>query len=432
LNTHHTREDPRAPLKRQLLPTVLVQHIEDAIALHLNRSTLTAAPHVQVRDLRRFDDRLEAHLDGLRVAGDDAWPFCDGALEQPSSNAVFAVAVHAIEGGPAERIDHIFALAENLRPALPGLLSAFGWIDAPALRGLVREMLDSGSWFKRLTGVVACAMHRVDPGLISARRFEDPDPIVRARAWRTAGELGKHELVSTAAAVAIADEDPACQFWAAWSAVLLGDKQNALGRLSEVAGSPSPFQARAFQLAIQAMSLGESHALLQPLAQDPASVRRLIRGAGLAGDPKYVPWLIDLMTNDKLARLAGESFSFITGLDLAWLDLERKPPENFESGPNDDPNDPNVEMDEDDGLPWPDQKLIQGWWDANSQRFQPGVRYFMGEPLNRENCLRVLKEGFQRQRIAAALYLSLLNPGTPLFEWRAPAWRQQRLLARMT
>jgi hypothetical protein len=56
----------------------------------------------------------------------------------------------------------------------------------------------------------------------------------------------------------------------------------------------------------------------------------------------------------------------------------------------------------------------------------------MGEPLNRENCLRVLKEGFQRQRIAAALYLSLLNPGTPLFEWRAPAWRQQRLLATMT
>ena len=59
-------------------------------------------------------------------------------------------------------------------------------------------------------------------------------------------------------------------------------------------------------------------------------------------------------------------------------------------------------------------------------------RYFIGEPLNRENCLRVLKDGFQRQRIAAAIYLSLLNPGTPLFEWRAPAWRQQRLLSTMT
>jgi len=83
-------------------------------------------------------------------------------------------------------------------------------------------------------------------------------------------------------------------------------------------------------------------------------------------------------------------------------------------------------------LPGPDQKLIQVWWHANSHRFEPGVRYFMGEPLNRENCLRVLREGYQRQRIAAALYRSLLNPGTPLFEWRAPAWRQQRLLATMT
>ena len=39
--------------------------------------------------------------------------------------------------------------------------------------------------------------------------------------------------------------------------------------------------------------------------------------------------------------------------------------------------------------------------------------------------------GARRGAIAAALYLSLLNPGTPLFEWRAPARRQQRLLAEM-
>jgi uncharacterized protein (TIGR02270 family) len=132
------------------------------------------------------------------------------------------------------------------------------------------------------------------------------------------------------------------------------------------------------------------------------------------------------------ARLAGEAFSLMTGVDAEWLDLERLRPENFESGPNDDPNNPNVEMDEDDGLPWTDAAKIQALWQANSHRFQAGVRYFMGQPLNRENCVRALKEGFQRQRIAAALYLSLLNPGTPLFEWRAPARRQQRLLAEMT
>ena len=138
------------------------------------------------------------------------------------------------------------------------------------------------------------------------------------------------------------------------------------------------------------------------------------------------------MSNQRTSRLAGEAFSLITGTDLALLDLERKPPENIETGPNDDPDDPNVEMDPDDGLPWPDQAKVQAWWDKNSHRFQPGTRYFMGAPVTREHCIDVLKNGYQRQRILAAHYLCLLDPGTPLFNTSAPAWRQQKLLAQMS
>jgi uncharacterized protein (TIGR02270 family) len=145
-----------------------------------------------------------------------------------------------------------------------------------------------------------------------------------------------------------------------------------------------------------------------------------------------VPWLIKQMEDPKLARLAGESFSFITALDLAYGDFEAPAPEGFEAGPTDNPEDENVEIDPDDGLPWPDPAKIQKWWDANKHRFQPGVRYFMGEPVNIENCKRVLRDGYQRQRRAAALYLSLLQPGTPLFNTSAPAWRQKRLLAKMS
>jgi uncharacterized protein (TIGR02270 family) len=89
-------------------------------------------------------------------------------------------------------------------------------------------------------------------------------------------------------------------------------------------------------------------------------------------------------------------------------------------------------MDEDDGLAWPDQSNIQAWWDQHGARFTTGVRHFMGKPPSREHCIEVLKNGYQRQRIAAAYHLCLLNPGTPLFEWRAPAWRQQRELAQMS
>ena len=395
--------------------------------LHSARTRLTGAPHIRLRHLLRFDERLAAHLDGLAVAGEQAWPVCEAALQEASAGAVFTAVVRALSDRRTDRLSRLLALQSALPGAARELCSAFGWLEAETLRGVVAEVLDSPDAPTRVTGIAACAMHRVDPGLIARRYLEDPDPAVRARAWRAAGELGKRELVSTAAAAG--DEDPACRSWAAWSAVLLGDKQHGLEVIAELASVPGPFRPRALQLAVQAMGIAAAHEWLQVMASDPASIRWLIRGSGLAGDPGYVRWLIDFMADDRLARLAGEAFSSITGADLASLDLERKPPENIESGPNDDPNDSNIDMDDDDGLPWPDPARVQAWWAANSSRFQSGVRHFMGEPLNAANCLRVLRTGYQRQRIAAALYLSLLNPGTPLFEWRAPARRQQRLLA---
>jgi uncharacterized protein (TIGR02270 family) len=179
------------------------------------------------------------------------------------------------------------------------------------------------------------------------------------------------------------------------------------------------------------MSTAAAHSVLQELARDPENLRWLIQGSGIGGDPTYVPWLIQHMANDRTARLAGEAFSLIVGTDLALLDLERKPPENFESSPSDDPDDPNVEMDADDGLPWPDPEQISRWWAANAGRFRPGSRYFMGAPVTREHCIDILKNGYQRQRILAAHYLCLLEPGTPLFNTSAPAWRQQKLLGQI-
>lgn len=413
------------------VPVVLQQHVEDAAVLHGTRTYLTHAGHTKLLHLRRADERLAAHLDGLKIAGEHAWPLCTAALQTPSLGSVFTASVRAIEDHRTDRLEQLFALAAA-KPALrPGLWSALGWLEASEIGELASRLLASSYEAYRTAGLTAFALHRHDPDIAATRLFEDASPLVRARAWRAAGEIGLRQLVSTAAA-AIVDDDPACLFWASWSAVLLGDRHNALEVLASLAAVPGPFSGRAVRLVLQAMGVESAHGWLATIAKDPASLRCLIRGAGWVGDPTYVPWLIDHMAEIKTTRIAGEAFSLITGLDLAWLDLEVKPPGNVESGPNDDPNDPNVDMDDDHGLPWPDAVKIQAWWRANSPKFKPGTRYFMGEPLNRETCLRVLKQGYQRQRIAAAIYLSLLNPGTPLFEWRAPAWRQQRLLATMT
>ena len=337
----------------EVVTSVIAQHVEDAAVLHAARSALTRAPHVKVHHLRRFDNRLEAHLDGLSVAGEHAWQILAATLDQPSPGRVFAATVRAIEDGRTGRVESLIALVDAVAGCRSGLFSAFGWLSAEQLRGVVVEMLRSQHSLKRLIGVAASAMHRVDPGLVSFRYIEDPEPAVRAYALRAAGEIGNQDVISLCVA-AISDRDPDCQSWAAWSAVLLGNRGVGLEALTSEGLADGPHRIRAFPLALQATGLSAAHRILEDLATDPKRLRWLIQGAGIVGDPTYVPWLIGHMDKVETARLAGEAFSLITGLDLALLDLERKPPEDFESGPNDDPDDPNVEMDEDDGLPWPD------------------------------------------------------------------------------
>jgi uncharacterized protein (TIGR02270 family) len=412
------------------ISAVVRQHAQDCANLRSVRARLLRAPDVKLRDLQRHDARLAAHLDGLAVAGSVGGSLCEQELERPGEGEVFAVAVAAIEANDVTRMDRLFALSAAIVPARRGMMSAFGWVSGACLRGTVKELLISPDGNRRSTGIAACAMHRVDPGILSSRGIADEHAGARARALRAAGEMGLRSLVSTCAAVT-SDDDHECRFWAAWSAVLLGDRNRALEALARHALAPGPRRELAYQLALQAMSTSQAHGLLQSFATDPPNDRWLIRGAGVVGDPAYVPWLVRQMQQGRSARLAAEAFSLVTGADLNSLKMRRDSQQDFASGPNDEPADSNVEMDEDEGLPWPDVEKVQAWWHANMERFQAGTRYFMGQPLNRDNCLGVLKHGYQRQRVAAALYLSLLNPGTPLFEWRAPAWRQQRLLTGM-
>jgi uncharacterized protein (TIGR02270 family) len=413
------------------IPTVVTQHVEEAAILRNIRSTLVTAPHVRLHQLRRLDDRLAAHLDGIAVAGAFGSKLCEAALETPGVGEIFAAAVRAIEDRNSQRLGKLFAVAEGLPRGQSGLISAFGWVSAPFLQGTIRELLACGEPFRRSVGLAACAMHQVDPGAALDAALSDDNVVLRARALRSAGGCGRRALLPVCLK-AFADQDQGCRFWAAWSAVLLGERDAAIRTLQGFAIMPSAFRSRALQLLLKAVELPQAHELLKSLAQDPANRRVLIQGAGIAGDPYYVPWLIARMDDPELTRLAGESFSLITGLDLAYLDLDRRPPEGVELGPSENPEGEDVGMDPDESLPWPEPEKVRAWWEANKQRFQPGVRCFMGEPLSLEHCVRVLKEGFQRQRVAAALYLSLLEPGTPLFNTSAPAWRQQRWLGKLS
>ncbi len=414
-------------MKTSIIPTIIEQHAEEAAFLWLLRDAAIRAPHYSLKDLAHLDDRVEAHIDGLRIAGDAGWEICREALSLEEPGEVFAAAVLALESREPARIEQVLSVAGAVPETARGLISAFGWVSPPQLQGTVKDLLASTSSFHRRIGIAACAVHRVDPKAALQAAIIDDDPLLQARALRAVGELGRKDLYPLLQQQ-LRVKDDAGRFWAAWSAMLLGDRGNGLELLKVVAASESAFRERALQLALRVMEGASAREWLKGLMQYPDRLRYVVIGTGITGDPVYVPWLIKQMETPPLARIAGEAFSLITGVDIAYEDLEGERPEGFAAGPTENPEDEDVAMNPDEDLPWPDPKKIQSWWDANKGRFQAGVRHLVGKPITAEHCQDVLVSGYQRQRIAAALELSLTQPGRALFEVRAPGWRQQRLL----
>lgn len=408
------------------LPVILDLHVEEAGFLALLRDYALRAPHYDLDELGKLDERIEAHIDGLRIAGPRG---LETLLAQLGPNAIgemFASVVLAFEAANAKVLSR---LSEHLRSALEterGYLMALGWLDWERVAPWIERMLASPEPLFRRLGLAACGMHRHDPGPALLAGLSDADPSVLARAARTAGELRRRDLLPAIRAHR-QHEDAATRFWANWATAQMGD-EHALEPLRQFAEQPGEFQYRALCVLLAWQEREPSIAWIRQWVQDPRDRRIGIQALGLLGDPVCVPWLIQQMSDLPYARVAGEAFSLITGADLALLDLELQALPDFDAGPNDDPEDPNVAMDPDENLPWPDPQAITAWWQAHGGDFQAGVGYVLGQMQSEGSFRHALAQGQQRQRIAAACGLARYRPNEVLFPTSAPASRQKRLL----
>jgi uncharacterized protein (TIGR02270 family) len=372
---------------------------------------------------------VEAQLDGLRIAGPKGWRVCAESLKWEELGEVFAAAVLAFEAGDQPRIQQILNIVAEGPALAAGLISALGWSAFAQAEGHARTLLAAESAVLRRVGLAAFTVHRQHPGEALRTAIHDSDPALQARALQAVGELGRLDLVSEADR-ALSSDNAEVRFWAAWSVALLNGSPSALSVLQTIAEASGPRQAGALRLAVRRLSPAEAKAWQKKLSPRSEALRPAIIAAGHLCDPELIPWLIAQMAPLPLARLAGEAFTMITGVDLAYQDLERKPPEDFNAGPTEDPKDENVDMDPDDNLPWLEPALVQKWWDKNRGQFQNGTRYLLGKPMTPEWLKTVLRDGRQRQRAAAAFELAIRNPGQPLFNVKAPGFRQIELLGK--
>ncbi|HCE7955129.1 TPA: TIGR02270 family protein [Pseudomonas aeruginosa] len=397
-------------------------HAEEAAFLALLRDYAVRAPHYDLEELAELDQRIEAHLDGLAIAGQAGY---DALFEQLGAHAqgeAFALAVLAMQAGDDALIGRMRACLAESPEARRGFAAALGWLDWDQARPWVERLLASPEPLFRAIGLAACGMHRQDPGAALLSALGHADPAVLARAARTAGELRRRDLMANIRAYR-AHDDPSLRFWANWATAQMGDEE-AWGPLRAFAGQPGPFQLPATRVLLAWQPRDTSMAWIRQLMQAAETRRIGIQATGLFGDPVAVPWLIQQMRDESLARVAGEAFSLITGADLALLDLELEALPDYDPGPNDDPDDEDVALDDDENLTWPDAARVTAWWRDHGARFVAGRAYLLGEPLDEAHCRQALRDGQQRQRMAAACLLARFVPNLPLFPTGAPVRRQ--------
>ena len=211
---------------------------------------------------------------------------------------------------------------------------------------------------------------------------------------------------------------------ATWSVALRGGDPTAVEDLLATALVKPRLANAAIQVALRRKPVAGARAWLAALAGVAGCERIAVKGTGIIGDPEGLPLLFKWMEQPSLARLAGEAFCFITGANLNKDYLKNDTPREVAEGPTEDPNENNVKLAVDEDLPWPAAKKCEFWWRERKKNFHNGKRYCCGKEITLANLQDILKTGYQRQRLAAALELAILEPSKPLFNTLAPGWRQ--------
>jgi uncharacterized protein (TIGR02270 family) len=397
------------------------QFVIDASFLWVLRSINVKQPHYNSQDLFTLEQRIDANLDGAMCHFELAWDICLQELAYEQAGETFTAAIIAFRSRDIDKIKYIVDHAFINEQTFKGLLSALAWLPKNLISEWLERFLYSKDLNHKYLAVALCSVRRKNPGEILKELLQREDCLAHekllARVIRLIGELKLYAFANNLQQLS-EHELPEIQFWSNWSLIMLGEHHRAENLIPYI-NNDFPFQQLAIETTFKVLSIEKSRNWISQFSQQKQMTRAVIRATGILGDPHVIPWLIDKMSHFETAKIAGEAFTLITGIDLERYELSIDPPEDIISVPNDDIDDENVDLDEDENLSFPDINKINHTWLRYRDRYKPGSCYVMGVEVKRNSAVMVeklnatLKHAGQRQRVSIALTLALLDPQSP-------------------
>ncbi|SDE43339.1 HEAT repeat domain-containing protein [Ruegeria marina] len=292
----------------RIVEDVVRAHAEGAAFAWAQFSLATLADPFDEAVVEKRRAETEAHLDGLRIAGKQAWPFLIDQLETYSERGeAFAAATLAFEQSDARRLRQVMGLALN-DDGRVGLRGAVAWIAPELAAAHVREWLDAPEASLRWLAVCAFADRHADPGARLERLLFDPDDDVRQAACTAAARSGRRDVIPHLRR--ILDEQRRELELAAVSALLeLGaeadDSLTTALRRAVLAGVN---RVESLRMLVRVSPAADIRAWFTALLENADTAPVAVRGAGMLGDKSIAPWLVEKMRDPALADAAGCAF----------------------------------------------------------------------------------------------------------------------------
>lgn len=381
------------------------------------------------RHLEELDDRLDTHVDALRVCGGGAREAALEALGTPDAGGVFTAAA-LVAGRPAARdLDAFTTLVTNVRGsrwAIRPFAVALHWIDERAFAHATRSLAEHDDAVIRAIVVTAAAMRHIDcEDGITAALLDDSACVIEAGCaaaarigMRSALPLIEEHCAARDGAVAVA---------AGTAAMRLGSSapRHTLATLASEERD-SPIAEAAARSLFQSLPPAHSPSVHRELfAARPAS-RAALKAAGAAGARDLVPFVLDHIEDDSLASIAASEFAAITGYDLAPDPVPAGVPRDAGDDAADDIDAEEIDERTRRAACPIDPRRLAAWWHRHADQFRSSMRYLDGAVATDEVLQRAIACGRQAARLSAAdLYA---GRGHHWVDVCAPSFRQSHVV----
>ncbi|HUG39996.1 MAG TPA: HEAT repeat domain-containing protein [Longimicrobiales bacterium] len=323
-----------APAPPGFLATLWEQHLDEVGFLFGQwRAALADSDHT-IGSVGELEERIRAHLEGVRVPGEQAIPPLVEALEGDDPDLAFSAAYALASRGDEPAAELVVGAFEAADPeAIQPLALALAYSPLPQpLLARLRTQLGGEAPGRAIAAAEVLAFHRaLELSGAELRYFlEHEDPAVRTRAWRLAGLVGA-AVPAKAYAAALQDEDPAVGHAALEAGAWCGEA-GVLPALRQIAAAPTPERLPALRL-LAALGGPGDVPIMERIAASAALGPERFRVLAAYGHPRLVEPLIAALGDEdpKTAAAAGTAFERLTGVDIASNETAtERPPEGAE------------------------------------------------------------------------------------------------------